>query len=114
CSDRLGADGHRTRPGAARNRDRCGRCAGVAAGAMAMSKNPLGSQARARYEATRDFPQEYHRSKERWQYQSVRLDHDDAQMLKVIAERRKTTVAELIRTFVAWGLENEYGGADAD
>ena len=57
-----------------------------------------------RYEATRDFPQEYHRSKGRWHYQSVRLDHDDAQMLKAIAKRRSTTVAELIRTYVAWGL----------
>jgi hypothetical protein len=35
-------------------------------------------------------------------------------MLKAIARRRNTTVAELIRTYVAWGLENDYGGADAD
>jgi hypothetical protein len=31
-----------------------------------MGKNPLGSQARARYEATRDFQREYDRSKSRW------------------------------------------------
>jgi hypothetical protein len=37
----------------------------------------------------------------------VRLDHDDAQMLKVIAKRRKTSVAELIRTYVTWGLEED-------
>jgi len=41
-------------------------------------------------------------------YQIVRLDHDDAETL------RATTEAELIRTFVAWGLEDEYRGADAD
>jgi hypothetical protein len=35
-------------------------------------------------------------------------------MLKTIAKRRRTSVAELIRTYVAWGLENDYGGADAD
>jgi hypothetical protein len=44
----------------------------------------------------------------------VRLDHDDAQALRALAKRKNTTVAELIRTFVAWGLEDEYGGADAD
>jgi hypothetical protein len=34
----------------------------------------------------------------------VRLDHEDAQALKAIAKRRKTSVAELIRTYVTWGL----------
>jgi predicted DNA-binding ribbon-helix-helix protein len=62
----------------------------------------------------RDYRRQYCMSKRRWHYQSIRLDHDDAQMLKAIAKRRSTTVAELIRTYVAWGLENDYGGADAD
>jgi hypothetical protein len=31
----------------------------------------------------------------------VRLDHDDAEALRALAKRRKTTVAELIRMFVA-------------
>ena len=79
-----------------------------------MGKNPPGSQARARYEVTRDFQREYDRSKSRWHYQMVRLDHDDAAALRALAERKHTTVAELIRTFVAWGLENDYAGADKD
>ena len=62
----------------------------------------------------RDWRRQYRLAKARWHYQLVRLDHDDAQMLKAIARRRNTTVAELIRTYVAWGLENDYGGADAD
>jgi len=52
----------------------------------------------------RDYRRQYSLSKERWHYQTVRLDHDDAQMLKAIAERRGTTVVELIRTYVTWGL----------
>jgi hypothetical protein len=51
--------------------------------------------------ATRDWRRQY-QAKERWHYQLVR--HDDAQMLKAIARRRGTTVAKLIRTYVAWGL----------
>jgi hypothetical protein len=58
---------------------------------------------------------QYRRAKERWHYQLVRLDHDDAEALRALAKRKRTTVAELIRTFVTWGLEqSEYGGADAD
>jgi hypothetical protein len=44
----------------------------------------------------------------------VRLDHDDAKALRACAKRKGVKVAELIRTYVAWGLENDYGGADAD
>jgi hypothetical protein len=44
----------------------------------------------------------------------VRLDHDDAAALRELAKRKGVTVPELIRTYVAWGLENDYGGADAD
>jgi predicted DNA-binding ribbon-helix-helix protein len=62
----------------------------------------------------RDWRRQYRLAKKRWHYHLVRLDHDDAQMLKAIAKRQSTTVAELIRTFVTWGLENDYGGADKD
>jgi len=55
----------------------------------------------------RDWRRQYQNAKERWHYQLVRLDHDDAQMLKAIAKRRNTTVAELIRTYVTWGLEED-------
>jgi hypothetical protein len=55
----------------------------------------------------RDYARQYRLSKSRWHYQPVRLDHDDAQMLKAIAKRRNTTVAELIRTYVTWGLEED-------
>jgi len=60
----------------------------------------------------RDYRRQYRLSKSRWHYQSVRLDHDDAAMLKAIAKRRsakgrKITVAELIRTYVTWGLEED-------
>lgn len=43
--------------------------------------------------ATRDWQHAYRRSKALWHYQIIR------------AERERTTVAELIRTFVTWGLE---------
>jgi Ribbon-helix-helix protein, copG family len=56
----------------------------------------------------------YSRSKELWCYQTIRLDHEDAEALREMARRKRTTVAELIRTFITWGLENDYGGADAD
>ena len=55
----------------------------------------------------RDWKRQYRLAKERWFYQTVRLDHEDAAMLKAIAERRKTSIAELIRTYVAWGLEED-------
>jgi hypothetical protein len=53
----------------------------------------------------RDWQRQYRLSKERWHYQVIRLDHDDAQMLRALAEREGTTVPELVRTFVVWGLE---------
>jgi predicted DNA-binding ribbon-helix-helix protein len=52
----------------------------------------------------RDYRRQYRLAKARWHYQNVRLDHEDAQMLKAIAKRRNTSVAELIRCYVAWGL----------
>jgi hypothetical protein len=53
----------------------------------------------------RDWQRQYRLSKERWHYQIIRLDHDDAEMLRTLAEREGSTVPELVRTFVAWGLE---------
>jgi len=55
----------------------------------------------------RDWRRQYRLAKKRWHYQLVRLDHDDAQMLKAIAKRRNTSVTELIRTYVTWGLEED-------
>jgi hypothetical protein len=52
----------------------------------------------------RDWKRQYRNAKKLWHYQLVRLDHDDAQMLKAIAQRRNTSVAELIRKYVTWGL----------
>jgi hypothetical protein len=63
----------------------------------------------------RDWRRQYRLSKKLWHYQIIRLDHDDARALRALAERKHTTVAELIRTFVAWGLEDsDYRGADKD
>lgn len=52
----------------------------------------------------RDYRRRYQLAKQRWHYQMVRLDHEDAQMLKDVAEQKRTTVVALIRTYVAWGL----------
>ena len=62
----------------------------------------------------RNWRRAYRLSKKLWFYQMVRLDHDDARALRALAKRKHISVAELIRTFVTWGLENDYGGADAD
>ena len=62
----------------------------------------------------RDWQRQYRLSKKLWHYQIIRLDHDDAAALRELAKRKGVTVPELIRTYVAWGLENDYGGADAD
>jgi hypothetical protein len=62
----------------------------------------------------RDWKRAYRLSKLLWAYQTVRLDHDDAKALRALAKRKGIPVAELIRTYVAWGLENDYGGADAE
>jgi hypothetical protein len=58
-------------------------------------------------EAKRDWQRQYQLAKKLWHYQCVRLDHEDAQMLKAIAKRRNTSVVELIRTYIAWGLEED-------
>jgi hypothetical protein len=62
----------------------------------------------------RDWRRQYRLSKKLWHYQIIRLDHDDAKALRELAKREGTTVAELIRRYVSWGLENDYGGADTD
>jgi hypothetical protein len=64
--------------------------------------------------AERDWQRQYRLSKKLWHYQIIRLDHDDAAALRDLAKRKHISVPELIRTFITWGLENEYGGADAD
>jgi hypothetical protein len=55
----------------------------------------------------RDWRRQYQRAKALWAYQMVRLDHDDVKRLRDLAKRRNTTVAELIRTYVTWGLEED-------
>ena len=62
----------------------------------------------------RHWRQAYQRAKALWYRQAIRLDHDDHKALCELAERKGVTVTELIRTYVAWGLENDYGGADTD
>jgi hypothetical protein len=62
----------------------------------------------------RDYARRYRQSKALWAYQTVRLDHDDAKALRALAKRKGVAVAELIRTFIVWGLENDYAGADTD
>jgi hypothetical protein len=59
----------------------------------------------------RDWQRQYRLSKERWHYQVIRLDHDDAQTLRTLAEREGTTVPELVHTFVVRGLEEYDDGA---
>jgi hypothetical protein len=65
-------------------------------------------------EGKRNWRRQYRLAKARWHYQLVRLDHDDAQMLKAIAKRRNTTVAELIRTYVTWGLMEDDSARRSD
>jgi hypothetical protein len=70
----------------------------MGAEAMAMNRRPSDR---------RDWKRQYRLSKLLWSYQTVRLDHDDAWALRALAKRKNTTVAELIRTYVAWGLEED-------
>jgi len=66
---------------------------------------PKLTPARIRPTDRRNWQRQYQRAKALWHYQMVRLDHDDAETLRALAARKRTTVAELIRTFVTWGLE---------
>lgn len=38
---------------------------------------------------------------------SVQVDFSDYAALKRIAKRRGSSAAELVRTFIAWGIEND-------
>ena len=60
----------------------------------------------------RDWQRQYRLSKQRWHYQMS--GHDDAQMLKAIGKRRNTSVAELIRTYITWGLMEDDGARRPD
>jgi hypothetical protein len=68
--------------------------------------------ARLRAPDQRDWKRQYRLAKQRWYWQSVRLDHEDAAALRARDEREGTSVAELIRRYITWGLENDYPGAD--
>jgi hypothetical protein len=61
-----------------------------------------------------DEQRRYQLAKQHWHYQMVRLDHDDIRMLRVVAQHERTTVAELIRTYITWGLEQHDGELDYD
>jgi hypothetical protein len=75
-------------------------------GAAMMKRRPSQAAYMRQYNATqRDRQRQYQLSKQRWHFQIIRLDHDDAQTLRDLAARERTTVPELIRTFVTWGLE---------
>ena len=63
---------------------------------------------------TRDWQRAYRLAKQRWCWQAVRLDHEDAAALRARAQREGTSVAELIRRYITWGLENYYQGADRE
>jgi hypothetical protein len=62
----------------------------------------------------RDWQRQYRLSKLLWHYQMVRLDHDDAEALRALAKRKGVKVAELIRTYVAWGLEEDDSARRSD
>jgi predicted DNA-binding ribbon-helix-helix protein len=74
----------------------------------------LRARSRRERKGKRDWKRQYRLAKVRWHYQNVRLDHEDAQMLKAIAKRRKTSVAELIRTYVTWGLMEDDSARRSD
>lgn len=47
----------------------------------------------------------YHRTKNvRWRFFSLRVAPDDYEELRALAKRKRTSVSELIRTYVTWGL----------
>jgi Ribbon-helix-helix protein, copG family len=58
----------------------------------------------------RRYARQYRMSKERWHYQSMRLDHDDIAELRERAKRERTSVPELVRRYITWGLEDDYRG----
>jgi Ribbon-helix-helix protein, copG family len=58
----------------------------------------------------RDYRRQYQLSKARWHHQNIRLDHDDIAELRERARRERTSVSELIRRYVTWGLEDDYRG----
>jgi hypothetical protein len=50
----------------------------------------------------------YHRTKNvRWKFFSLRVTPDDFEELRMVAARNGTSVSELIRTFIVWGLDAE-------
>jgi len=51
----------------------------------------------------------YHRIKQDTKFYTIRFPHDDYEALRNMAARDRTSVAELIRTFITWGLENADG-----
>lgn len=48
----------------------------------------------------------YRRTKELWYYKMLRINKEDAEPIKTMAKQKGISEAELIRTFITWGLEN--------
>lgn len=48
----------------------------------------------------------YQRARELWYFKMLRIDKADKIPLKEMSEQKGISEAELIRTFITWGLEN--------
>jgi hypothetical protein len=57
-----------------------------------MRREPATREGEAVSKDERDWRRQYPRAKALWHYQSVWLDHDDAQALRDLAKRKRTTV----------------------
>jgi len=53
----------------------------------------------------------YQRIKPDTKFYTIRFPQEDYEELQLMAELKGTSVAELIRTFIIWGLENGDGDA---
>ena len=58
------------------------------------------SETRNKYQRQKDYSHQF----------TVRISHEDKELLWERARRKKLSVAELIRIYIEWGLEN--GNAD--
>lgn len=48
----------------------------------------------------------YHRAKGQWKFYTMRLSHEDYADLQRLAKQKRTSVNELVRTFITWGMES--------
>lgn len=47
----------------------------------------------------------YARTKEIWDWITVRFDHEDGKKIREMAKRENCSLSEVVRKLVAWGLE---------